>query len=85
MQSKTVQNTVGLSTPAKPQSWTPIRPFILERELSDHPDKAFVRQLIHDRQHGCMIGYNGPQFANLAKKSTVRISAACHKHSTQNK
>ena len=29
--------------------------------------KAFVRQLIHDLQHGCTIGYNGPQFANLAK------------------
>ena len=37
------------------------------RNWCDHPDKAFVRQLIHDLQHGCMIGYNGPQFANLAK------------------
>ena len=52
---------------AKPQPWTPIRSFILEHELSIHPDKAFVKQLIYDLQHGCAIGYNGPQFANLAK------------------
>ena len=61
MQSKTMPNTVGLSTPTKPHPWTPIRPFILECELSDHLNKAFVRQLIHDLQHGCTIGYNGPQ------------------------
>ena len=77
MQSKTVPNTVGLSTPTKPQPWTPIRPFILERELSDHLDKAFVRQLIHNLQHGYTIGYNGPQFANLAKNlPSAYVSAA---------
>ena len=69
MQSKTVPNTIGLSTPTKPQPWTPIRPFILECEVSDHPNKAFVRQLLHDLQHGCMIDYNKPQFANLAKNA----------------
>ena len=46
---------------------TTVHTYVLECELSDHPDKAFVRQLIHDLQHGCTIGYNGPQFANLAK------------------
>ena len=32
--------------PIKSQPWTPIRSFLLERELSFHPDKVFVRQLI---------------------------------------
>jgi len=51
----------------RPLPWTPLQPFILEWELSNHPDKAFVRQLIHNLQHGCNIGYLGPQFAHLAK------------------
>ena len=41
--------------------------FLLERELSSYPDKVFVRQLIHDLQFGCNVGYTGPQFAYLAK------------------
>ena len=36
--------------------WTPLRPFVLERELSHHPNKAFVKQLINDLWHGCFIG-----------------------------
>ena len=40
---------------------------MLERELSSHPDKILVRQLIDDLQHGCSIGCTGPQFAYLAK------------------
>ena len=52
--------------PTRPQPWSPIRPFILECELSFYPDKVFVRQLVHDLQHGCSIGYTGPQFAHLA-------------------
>ena len=51
----------------RPQPWSPIRPFVLERELSTYPDKVFVIQLVHDLQHGCSIGYTGPQFAHLAK------------------
>ena len=70
MQAKTVEDMVGLPTPLKSKPWTPIRPFILECELSNHPDKAFVKQLIYDLQHGCTIGYNGSQFANLAKNLT---------------
>ena len=54
-----------LELPTKPQPWTPIRSFLLERELSSYPDKVFVRQLIHDLQFGCNIGYTGPQFAHL--------------------
>ena len=33
---------------------------------SSYPDKVFVRQLIHDLQLGCNIGYTGPQFTHLA-------------------
>ena len=55
-----------LKLPTKPQSWTPIRLFLLECELSSYSDKVFVRQLIHDLQFGCNIGYTGPQFAHLA-------------------
>ena len=66
-QPETVPTTVGQGSLLKPQPWAPIRSFVLERELSNHPDKAFVMQFIHNLQHGCMIGYNGPQFANLAK------------------
>ena len=50
----------------KPKPWTPIRPFILERELSNHPNKTFVEELIHDLSYGCTIGYTGPQFSYLA-------------------
>jgi len=50
----------------KPLPWTPLRPFVLERELSYHPDQVFVRQLIDNLQHGCEIGYTGPQFTYLA-------------------
>ena len=54
--------------PIKSHTWTSIRSFLLERELSFHPDKVFVRQLIDDLQHGCSIGYTGPQFAHQANK-----------------
>jgi len=50
----------------KPPSWTPLRPFILECELRNHPDRVFVRQLINNLQQGCTIGYIGPQFSYLA-------------------
>ena len=52
--------------PTRPQLWSPIQPFILEHELSFYPDKVFVRQLVHNLQHGCSVGYTGPQFAYLA-------------------
>ena len=52
--------------PIKSQPWTPIRSFLLERKLSSHPDKVFVRQLIDDLQHGCSISYTGSQFAHQA-------------------
>ena len=42
----------------RPLPWTLLQPFMLEWELSNHPDKAFVRQLIDNLQHGCNIGYN---------------------------
>lgn len=39
--------------------WTLLRLLILERELSNHPNKAFVKQLINDPCHGCSNGYKG--------------------------
>ena len=55
--------------PSGPGSRTPLRPLIIERELADHPDKAFVKQLISNLIHGCSNGYHGPhdQFAANAK------------------
>ena len=50
----------------KPPPWTPLRPFILERELRNYPDRVFVRQLIDNLRQGCTIGYTGPQFTYLA-------------------
>ena len=64
----TVPRTVptGAALLNKPKPWTPIRSFILERELCNHPDKTFVKKLIYDLCHGCTIGYTGPQFSYLA-------------------
>ena len=64
----TVPRTVptGAAALNKPKPWTPIRSFILERELCYHPDKAFVKKSIDDLCHGCTIGYNGPQLSNSA-------------------
>ena len=53
----------GIGLLSKPTPWTPLRPFILERELRNHPDNAFIKQLINDLCHGCFIGYKGPQFS----------------------
>jgi len=35
----------------KPTPWTPLRLFILEHELCNHPDRVFVRQLIDNLLH----------------------------------
>ena len=56
----------------RPLPWTPLQPFMLEWELSNQLDKAFVRQLIDDLQHGCNIGYLGPQFAHSANNLASR-------------
>jgi len=50
----------------RPFPWTPLRPLILEWELSNHPYKTFVKQRINDLQHGCNLGYLRSQFAHLA-------------------
>lgn len=50
----------------KPPPWTPLRPFILECELRNYPDRVFVRQLIDNLQQDCTIGYTSPQFTYLA-------------------
>ena len=46
---------------------TPLRLLTLERELCNHPDKAFVQLLMSDIRQGCNIGYIGPQFAYTAR------------------
>ena len=46
---------------------TPLRSLVLERELANHPNKDFVSQLLHNIQHGCSIGYEGPQFPHIAR------------------
>ena len=49
-QPETVPTMVGPGSLLKSQPGTPIRLFVLEHELSNHPDKTFVMQLIHDLQ-----------------------------------
>ena len=45
-------------------SRTPIITHHLHQELISHPDQVFVTQLIHNLEHGCAIGYSGPQFSH---------------------
>ena len=45
---------------------TPINLHALQNELLFHPDQAFVHSLIHNLQHGCNIGYTGPQFSHTS-------------------
>ena len=44
--AKAIQE-MGSSAIFKPLPWTPLRPFILKRELSYYPDKVFVRRLMY--------------------------------------
>ena len=39
----------------KPPPWTPLWPFMLERELCNYLDRVFVRQLIDNLRQGCTI------------------------------
>ena len=67
-------------TCTRPHLWTPLWMFILEWELSNHPDKAFVRQLIHDLQYGWLPWTT---ICSLSKKLCFHITAAkSHRHST---
>ena len=65
----------GIGPLSKPTPWTPLQPFILECELSNHPDNAFVKQLTNDLLHGYFIGYKEPQFSYCA---TNLVSAYQH-------
>ena len=58
-----------LTEVSRPGSRTPLRPLVIKWELVNHPDKAFVEQLImnKDLAHGCSIGYHGLQFPAIAK------------------
>ena len=45
---------------------TPLRRSSFERELANHPDKAWVSWLLDVITNGVQIGYNGPQFSYVA-------------------
>eukprot|EP00731_Ephydatia_muelleri_P031197 Em0022g711a len=45
---------------------TPLRRSSCERELANHSDKAWVSWLLDGITNGVPIGYNGPQFLNIA-------------------
>ena len=51
----------------RPRTRSPLPPLILKCKLADHPDKAFVQQLISKLVNGTAIGYNEPQFVANAK------------------
>ena len=46
---------------------TPLRRSSFERELANHPDKAWVSWLLDVITNGVQIGYNGPQFSYVAR------------------
>ena len=48
-------------------SRAPLHASTLINELAAQPDQNFVHELIHNIQHGCSIGYNGPQFVHCSK------------------
>eukprot|EP00731_Ephydatia_muelleri_P009454 Em0005g40a len=69
---------VGATTPAKPvpgpwgsladqQVHTPLRPSEFERELRNHPDKAWVTWLLNSILYGVSIGFNGPHTPYTAR------------------
>ena len=53
-------------------SHTPVNVYHLHLELTSHPDHRFVKQLIHNLQYGCTIGYYRPQ---LSHRSSNLLSA----------
>ena len=68
----------GVTTPVRPvpgplgsladqQVHTPLRPSEFERELRNHPDKAWVTWLLHSIQHGVSLGFNGPHTPYTAR------------------
>ena len=48
-------------------SRTPLHASTLINKLAAHPDQNFVHELIHNIQHGCSVGCNGPQFVHCTK------------------
>ena len=45
---------------------TPMRSHTLLTELTSHPDRSFMHQLICNLQYGCDIGYTGSQFPHCS-------------------
>ena len=61
--SPTSTSTGGQHPPPTPGNVSrPLRPFILERKLSNHSSQPFIKWLINDFFHGYFICYKGPQF-----------------------
>ena len=70
---QTTQPTNAMGSPphlieaSRPGPRTPLRPLVVEWKLVNHPNKAFVKQLISDLVYGFSIGYHGPHFHAIAK------------------
>ena len=46
---------------------SPLRLLPFKDELSDHPDAAWVKRLLHGIEHGVHLGYHGPRCHRIAK------------------
>ena len=86
---RVVNDTVVLTAPATeardkvkflaqnsvPSVSTPINVVVLERELSQHPDRIFVSNIINSLRYGTHVGYTGPQKPRVSRNL---ISAIQH-------
>lgn len=84
-----VNDTVVLTAPATeardkvkflaqnsvPSVSTPINVVVLERELSQHPDRIFVSNVINSLRYGTHVGYTGPHKPRVSRNL---ISAIQH-------
>lgn len=50
-----------------PSVSTPININVLERELSQHPDRDFVTSLINGLRYGTHVGYTGPEKSRVSR------------------
>ena len=58
-----------------PSVSTPINVVVLERELSQHPDRIFVSNVINSLRYGTHVGYTGPHKPRVSRNL---ISAIQH-------
>jgi len=52
---------------------TPIDVNILERALSDHPDRSFVSTLCSSLKHGVDVGYTGPGVSRFSRNLPMAL------------